>query len=183
MKQKISNFWYYYKIHVFFGILILLFAIVLIKDMTKTVSYDYNIAFVGNRQIPEEEVDLLQEWFEKNAEDLNSDGEVHVQIWDYFLDEKAPQAFVINQTKFSADVQSGTSMIFFMNKENYEHYKDMGVFPENLEGMTAVKECQGFEEAGSPQSIQDFFVCMRSAREGQQEYYKASEKLFEEFMK
>ena len=56
------------------------------------VDYDYDIAFVTDYMIADEDSQALQSYFEANAEDLNGDGEVHVQIQNYVLPPDDAQA-------------------------------------------------------------------------------------------
>lgn len=101
-----------------------------------------------------------------------------------------PQVFAAMQTRFIVDVQEGTSMIFFLNQEKYEDYKDEGVFPANAEDYTSIQDCQGYKEAGSPQSAGEYMVALRiidessglSEDEEIQDYYTANEKLLREFI-
>lgn len=190
-KKKVDNFWYYYKYHVLAGIFILFCAVVFIKDMMAKVDYDYNIAFVGDYAIDAEDSANLQKWFEENGEDLNGDGEIHVQLNDYFLSEDGdPQMFAASQTKFTVDVQEGTSMIFFFSQENYERFQEQGVFPEDSSELVDMKTCSGFEAAGAPASVQDMQGAMRlvpeeskiAKSEEKLNYYDACEKLFEKFI-
>ena len=137
----------------------------------------------------------LQQWFEEHGEDLNGDGEVHVQISDYSCPGDGeegydPQVFAAMQTRFIVDIQEGTSMIFFLNQEKFEDYKDQGVFPENEEDYVKIEDCKGYQEAGSPQSAADFMVALRnldeesglSQKEEIQDYYAANEKLLDAFI-
>lgn len=194
-KKKIENFFYYYKFHVLIGAFILFFVIIFIRDMVTKIDYDYSIAFLGDYSMTEEDSQALQVWFEEHGEDLNGDGQVHVQISDYSCPDEEddgfdPQVFAAMQTRFIVDVQEGTSMIFFMNEENYEEYKDQGVFPENEEDYVSIQECQGYKDAGSPQSASEYKVALRiidgesglSEKEEIQDYYSANEKLLQAFI-
>lgn len=57
------------------------------------------------------------------------------------------------QTKFTVDVQTATSMIFFVSERSYEKFKEMEVFSEDENQLIAVKDCKAFEEMGSPASF------------------------------
>ncbi len=92
-RKKVDNFWYYYKFHVLIGAFLLFMVIVFIKDMLGKVDYDYNIAFVTDYMIADEDSQALQGYFEANAEDLNGDGEVHVQIQNYVLPPDDAQGY------------------------------------------------------------------------------------------
>ena len=194
-KKKIDNFFYYYKFHVLIGAFILIFLIIFIKDMVTKIDYDYSVAFLGNYGMSSDDSLALQQWFEEHGEDLNGDGEVHVQISDYSCPGDGeegydPQVFAAMQTRFIVDVQEGTSMIYFLNQEKYEDYKDEGVFPANAEDYTSIQDCQGYKEAGSPQSAREYMVALRiidessglSEDEEIQDYYTANEKLLREFI-
>ncbi len=194
-KKKWDNFWYYYKYHVLIGIFALFCIIIFAKDMLGKVSYDYNIAFLGDYSLVEEDRIKMEEWFTKNGEDLNEDGEIHVQISDYFIpseEEKGydPQMVMAGQTKFTADVQSGMSMIYFVSKKSYEKFKDMDLFPDEESQLMEVKNCKGFEETGNPITLQDMYITMRLLPEvaddedgkREQQYYEESEKLLKKFI-
>ena len=194
-KKKVENFFYYYKFHVLLGAFVLFFFFFFIRDMVTKIEYDYSIAFLGNYSLTEEDSQAFQTWFQEHGEDLNGDGEVHVQLSDYSCPDEEddgfdPQVFAAMQTRFIVDVQEGTSMIFFLNQEKYEDYKDEGVFPANAEDYTSIQDCQGYKEAGSPQSAGEYMVALRiidessglSEDEEIQDYYTANEKLLREFI-
>lgn len=193
-RKKVDNFWYYYKFHVLIGAFLLFMVIVFIKDMLGKVDYDYNIAFVTDYMIADEDSQALQGYFEANAEDLNGDGEVHVQIQNYVLppdDAQGydPQMLAAGQTKMTVDMQEGTSMIFFISQQNFEKFKDAGVFPEKLEDFAKVEDCAAYEELGKPASVKDLYVAMRSLEGTKMEkdeemttYYDACETLLDQFV-
>lgn len=194
-KKKWDNFWYYYKYHVLIGAFALFCIITFAKDMLGKVSYDYDIGFLGDYSLLEEDRTKIEEWFTKNGTDLNKDGEVHVQIGDYFIPSEGqngydPQMVMAGQTKFTADVQSGISMIYFVSKKSYEEFKEMDLFPDEENQLIEVKNCKGFEEMGSPSALQDMYVTMRLLPEvaddedGEKEkkYYEECEKLLKKFI-
>lgn len=162
-KKKWENFWYYYKYHVLVGVFVLVCIIFFVKDMKEGIEYDYSVGVVGNYMLPEEDRVSMQKWFEEHAEDLNGDGEVHVLIADYCLPKENdagfdPQMQMANQTKFTVDVQEGTSMIYFLSEDNYKKF--MEVFPEEEETVM-IQECSGFREIESPASMKDMVVTLR----------------------
>lgn len=115
-RKKIDNFWYYYKIHVLVVVFILFVAGVFIKDIVTKVDYDYSVAFVTEEMMTDEEISSIQSVLEKEAEDLNGDGEIHVEMQNYTIpqgDSADPQLVARGQTKLTVDIQEGTSMIFF----------------------------------------------------------------------
>ena len=193
-RKKVDNFWYYYKFHVLIGAFLLFMVVVFVKDMLSKVDYDYDIAFVTDYMIADEDSQALQSYFEANAEDLNGDGEVHVQIQNYVLpldDAQGydPQMLAAGQTKMTVDLQEGTSMIFFISQQNFEKFKDAGVFPEKLEDFAKVEDCAAYAEMGEPASVKDLYVAMRSLEGTKMEkneektaYYDACETLLDKFV-
>ena len=194
-KKKWDNFWYYYKYHVLIGAFALFCIITFAKDMLGKVSYDYDIGFLGDYSLLEEDRIKMEEWFTKNGTDLNKDGEVHVQIGDYFIPSEGqngydPQMVMAGQTKFTADVQSAISMIYFVSKKSYEEFKEMDLFPDEENQLVEVKNCKGFEEMGSPSALQDMYVTMRllpevaddEDGEKEEKYYEECEKLLKKFI-
>ena len=194
-KRKWDNFWYYYKYHVLIGAFVLFCVITFVKDMLGKVSYDYNMGFLGDYSITEEDKTKLEKWFAKNAKDLNKDGEVHVQINDYFIPSEGdegydPQIVMAGQTKFSADVQTASSAIYFISKASYDKFKEMEIFPEDESQLIEAKDCKAFKEMGNPASLQDMYITMRilpevadnEKGENAQRYYEESEKLLKKFI-
>ena len=194
-KKKWDNIWYYYKYHVLIGAFALICIITFVKDMLGKVSYDYEIGFLGDYSMVEEDRIEMEKWFTENAKDLNGDGEVHVQISDYFIPSEGdegydPQMVMAGQTKFTVDVQTATSMIYFVSERSYEKFKEMEVFSADESQLIAVKDCKAFKEMGSPASIQNMYITLRILPEvadnekgdDAQNYYEESEKLLKKFI-
>ena len=168
--------------------------IVFVKDMLEKVDYDYEIGFVTDYIMTEEEISALQQVFEQDAEDLNGDGEIHVAVYNYTLPDENQegydmQLFMAGQTRFTADMQEGTSMIFFISPVNYEKYKDMEVLPMEEDDYVKLSDCAGYKEAGSPETLKNLMGAMRRLDGTKMEsdpeiiaYYEASEKLFDAFV-
>lgn len=190
-RKKIDNFWYYYKIHVLVAACILFMAVVFIKDMLSKVDYDYYVAFVTEDMMADEEISKIQGVLEKEGEDLNGDGEVHIEVENYTIpqgDSGDPQLVAAGQTKFTVDIQQGTSMIFFLSPACYEGYKDSGVLPLEESDYITFSDCAGYKEAGSPEELGDLMGTLRLIDDEKMEkdqekmgYYEANKKLFEKF--
>ena len=190
-RKKIDNFWYYYKIHVLDVVFILFVAGVFIKDIVTKVDYDYSVAFVTEEMMTNEEISSIQSVFEGEAEDLNGDGEIHVEVQNYTIpqgDSADPQLVAAGQTKLTVDIQEGTSMIFFLSPGCYESYKDSGVLPADESEYIKFSDCTGYEEAGSPKELGDLMGALRLVEDtklkkdqNKMDYYEANKELFEKF--
>lgn len=192
IRKKIDNYWYYYKYHTLVGIFAAVLLIIFIKDMLGRVEYDYTVAVITKSGTREEDMEALQSYFEGISPDLNGDGEVHVQVAEYYFPSDDgqmanPQVVISNQTRLMADIQEQESMIFFVDKSSYEEYKEQGLFSGELSELAQIKDCQGFKEMGEIPSIEDLYVTMKDMPEGlseeEQAYYEASKALFEKFIK
>lgn len=190
-RKKMDNFWYYYKIHVLVVVFILFVASVFIKDIVIKVDYDYSVAFVTEEMMTNEEISSIQSVFEREAEDLNGDGEIHVEVQNYTIpqgDSADPQLVAAGQTKLTVDIQEGTSMIFFLSPGCYESYKDSGVLPADESEYIKFSDCTGYEEAGSPKELGDLMGALRLVEDtklkkdqNKMDYYEANKELFEKF--
>lgn len=190
-RKKIDNFWYYYKIHVLVVVFILFVASAFIKDIVTKVDYDYSVAFVTEEMMTNEEISSIQSVFEREAEDLNGDGEIHVEVQNYTIpqgDSADPQLVAAGQTKLTVDIQEGTSMIFFLSPGCYESYKDSGVLPADESEYIKFSDCTGYEEAGSPKELGDLMGALRLVEDtklkkdqNKMDYYEANKELFEKF--
>lgn len=190
-RKKIDNFWYYYKIHVLVVVFILFIASVFIKDIVTKVDYDYSVAFVTEEMMTNEEISSIQSVFEGEAEDLNGDGEIHVEVQNYTIpqgDSADPQLVAAGQTKLTVDIQEETSMIFFLSPGCYESYKDSGVLPADESEYIKFSDCTGYEEAGSPKELGDLMGALRLVEDtklkkdqNKMDYYEANKELFEKF--
>lgn len=190
-RKKIDNFWYYYKIHVLVVVFILFVASAFIKDIVTKVDYDYSVAFVTEEMMTNEEISSIQSVFEREAEDLNGDGEIHVKVQNYTIpqgDSADPQLVAAGQTKLTVDIQEGTSMIFFLSPGCYESYKDSGVLPADESEYIKFSDCTGYEEAGSPKELGDLMGALRLVEDtklkkdqNKMDYYEANKELFEKF--
>ena len=190
-RKKIDNFWYYYKIHVLAVVFILFVASAFIKDIVTKVDYDYSVAFVTEEMMTNEEISSIQSVFEREAEDLNGDGEIHVEVQNYTIpqgDSADPQLVAAGQTKLTVDIQEGTSMIFFLSPGCYESYKDSGVLPADESEYIKFSDCTGYEEAGSPKELGDLMGALRLVEDtklkkdqNKMDYYEANKELFEKF--
>lgn len=190
-RKKIDNFWYYYKIHVLVVVFILFVAGVFIKDIVTKVDYDYSVAFVTEEMMTDEEISSIQSVLEKEAEDLNGDGEIHVEVQNYTIpqgDSADPQLVAAGQTKLTVDIQDGTSMIFFLSPGCYESYKDSGVLPADESEYIKFSDCTGYEESGSPKELGDLMGALRLVEDtklkkdqSKMDYYETNKELFEKF--
>lgn len=83
--KKWKNWWYYHKWYVLCAAILLGIAINIIGNFLGlwTKSPDFQIAYIGKAELPQDTVAALEQAFASIASDFNKDGEVIVQINQY----------------------------------------------------------------------------------------------------
>lgn len=84
-KEKLANWWYYHRLHVGIGAVVLAVLIWLAADFFGRTLPDYQIALVTEQYIPEAVVTELSDALSAFGLDLNGDGQVLVQVSGYQL--------------------------------------------------------------------------------------------------
>lgn len=128
---KWDNFWYYHKIHVLIGVFVLLIAGYFIWSAVRTVQPDYTIGMITRQNYPQEAISALENEMAKYGKDLNKDGKVVVQINQYTISSEKvqaanPQMDMAYQTKMTADITEGISMIFITDDESFRSQEQQG---------------------------------------------------------
>lgn len=80
-----KNWWYYYKWYVICGIIMIGIALRLITNALGIWEKkpDFQIAYIGSSQLPQDTVSALEKAFASIAYDFNGDGEIIVRINQY----------------------------------------------------------------------------------------------------
>lgn len=83
--RKWKNWWYYHKWYVICGALILGIAGSLIGNALGLWKKkpDFQIAYVGQAELPQDTISALEQVFTSLAEDYNKDGEILIQVNQY----------------------------------------------------------------------------------------------------
>ncbi len=117
MKDKISNFWYYYKVYVLVGLFILAVAFVLIMFSGGKSEPDIQVGYVTDgREIGDDAEAAINSYFEKVIKDVNNDEK---KILD-FVPMMGPRVDV----EFS---EEGVQ-IMLMDGHKLQIYKEQGLF-------------------------------------------------------
>ena len=201
-KDKWDNFWFYHRVHVAVGIVLVLFVAYLIYDMATKVYPDYNVAILSSQYVSTDVADLLADELEKYGEDINGDGQVVVQInlfeigqgeGESTMDVNMQMASVV---KFQADLQMGESYLYLTDDASFLAYGlEEGVFayldgtpvPEgatDYENMRLpMSECKGLADTQIGEIFQDFSLSVREVRsdllEDDPDYYLGAREMYE----
>ena len=144
--EKAGNWWHYHKWQVVVVIILLVVAAFIIKDTFFRAKPDYQVAYVGLQNLPEDTGTALTEALESFCDDRNGDGQVLVQLNQYAveLESGAETTDAYSQmagiTRLSADLSSSDGSYIFLleNPETFQKYTGAlryldGTIPEDGE--------------------------------------------------
>ena len=119
-KDKRKNWWYYHKVHLLVGIIVVGLVGSFIYSMVTKVNPDYTIGLLTSYSMPSNGLDQLEKCITPYADDRNGDGQVVVTVVNYVYSDDADadatqqQAAVV---RFLADASSNTCMIYLHDQE------------------------------------------------------------------
>ena len=144
--EKAGNWWHYHKWQAVVVIILLVVAAFIIKDTFFRAKPDYQVAYVGLQNLPEDTGTALTEALESFCDDRNGDGQVLVQLNQYAveLESGAETTDAYSQmagiTRLSADLSSSDGSYIFLleNPETFQEYTGAlryldGTIPEDGE--------------------------------------------------
>jgi len=125
-KQRRQNWWYYHKWHVGISIAAVLIAASLVWQVLTQVHPDYQVAYVGEYPLSEEEAAAWESRLSALGTDCNGDGRVIVQLNQYPAGGTGDAMYAAaSNVKLMADLDSCESYFFLLEdpeafQENYE---------------------------------------------------------------
>ena len=130
-KKKMENFWYYYKIHVFVGIFIVIMLVVTLKDCANNVMPDVSVAYIGANYIPEEVSQKFKDGIAASGivQDVNQDNQQELLFQSMIVSEDVKtQQDIAMQQKVMLVFFSGDTQLFLLDRENFEKFGIQGAF-------------------------------------------------------
>lgn len=117
----IKNWWYYYKWYVVCGIILLAVAVRLIGGAFGfwEKEPDYQIAYVGETELPEETVEVIEKAFAAVSDDFNGDGEVLVRVNQYTAGSLESGSTFGADVPLIGDINDCDSYFFLMDNPDY----------------------------------------------------------------
>lgn len=79
-QEKLSNFWFHYKVHIFSIIITIVILIVLVAQCATRVENDLEILYFTYTPVLDEQTTAMADYFEQFVTDLNGDGEVNIGL-------------------------------------------------------------------------------------------------------
>ncbi len=122
-KEKLINWMNYHKWYLIIGAVMIACAVSFVFSATNSRKNapDYQIAYIGAKQLPDDTVAALEKAFAEYAEDVTGDGKVKVILNQYRIGnavENDPMTIL----KLAADLEAGESRIYLM--EDPQNFQD-----------------------------------------------------------
>lgn len=143
LKERLENFWYYYKWHTIIIVAVIVLASVLIGQLVNKREYDINIVYAGgyymskisNDGIPPYETALKS--LERVVDDYNGDGEININLDERYIltakeiDEQLSLGNSPNETRIKEDytdlnniVMAGDFHVMLLSRALYDDYSE-----------------------------------------------------------
>lgn len=202
-KDKLSNWWFYNKKILLVVLLVIAMVISVAVSIFSQEKPDYIIAIANAYAIDENALDIVEQHVAAYGEDLNGDGEVLVELRDYYFlvndeedKELAESVYEAASVKYAADMSSCDSMIWLYDSYgisfmiNNEASFDEGLNWDDIPGLFNT-DFSSFEHSiltpeNMEQAFSQFTVALRmkegsnfEKNEKDLEYYEACVRLFE----
>ena len=161
-KKKWENFWYYHRLHVLIAVVAAVVAGIMIGQSLQTVKPDYTVGLVTQAVCPSSDTDALQAAMQKYGKDLNGDGKVTVDVVQYTvasavsggassgLSGADPQMQAAMQVKLTADLSTGTSMIFLTDDATFRKLQSDDHIFAYLDGSTPKETAADYDRMRVP---------------------------------
>ncbi|MGN1092786.1 MAG: hypothetical protein ACI4RS_03945 [Monoglobaceae bacterium] len=119
--DRLKHFWYYNKLKVI--VIITLIAVVsyTIFQLVTAEKYDLEVAYYGEREFTEEQIESFKQYLSENIEDINGDGKKNVQftVVTYTQQQTINEyGMAINQ-KFMMELSAGTAYAYIVSPDFY----------------------------------------------------------------
>lgn len=138
-KEKAANWWHYHKWVVLGSIAALIAVVWLVKDTVFQVKPDYQIAYVGQSDLPLDTAEALTAALEQFCDDRNGDGQVVLQLNQYILDMNPETDNVdaytqmASMTRLSTDLSSNNGSYIYI-VENAQQFENTTLALRYLDG-------------------------------------------------
>lgn len=127
-KEFWQNVWFYYKVHIFAAIAILLLIVYTIGEIVDRKDPDFAFMYVGEQTLVNEEE--TQKFFEKYVTDVNGDGTVYPNVLNIALGngEDAQYTSALIQKADLTIAADETPVIMLIDEDYIDRYIEMDAF-------------------------------------------------------
>ncbi len=155
-RERIKNFWYYYKWHVIISTVAAITFIFLLCECMLKVHYDLNISLYSTVMVSDLQTDSLTEEFSKHISDITGNGKNEVEITYNFANFDVPseqnQAVVL---KLTAELAGGNSFGYIFDEEFLNYLSEKN--PECIENAILISDVPLIKNALEIKDGQKFY--------------------------
>lgn len=125
-REKLENFWFYYKIQTLLVAFILFVAGYSLYLYLSTPQPDYRVALCVTQNKMEGVAVILEEKLAAYGEDINGDGKVTVEVMDLSFDDSSVSLVEASQrqTQLLGELEAGQTIVWITDMEKYNYCKD-----------------------------------------------------------
>ena len=134
-KEKLANYWYYYKWHTIIGAFILFVLAFGFAQCATKESPDYTVITAFDKYVPSEITDAIEGELEKYGEDINGDGKTIVHIYDVSTSTDRDTQ-IAQSTKLMSEMQRGEVMLLIVDDVYFDRLAALDVFDTNNDIFT-----------------------------------------------
>lgn len=196
-KKKLSNYWYYYKIHTIVAVIVVICVAFMIKQCSDRVRPDMEVIIISsNVTLSDDKVADIENVLSKYTDDLNKDGRKVVSCNYMNMNQNQDaQVLYAMQTKLIAEIAGSDTALFITDDTYLDSLKEQQLFLElkdvGLSGQYGIKlsKLPDFKIKDMPAGFNDLNLSIRSFegtsldREDASDSYKNSVKVFKALLK
>ncbi len=129
-KSRLENFWYYYKWHTLAAVVVLVAVGVGLSQCVGRVDVDLVVYYLSADPVSYSEDKVnLKKALEPYVRDYTGDGQVRIEIENYFIGEKySPNLIKDNLKNFSNLYTAGAVMLIMVDDAGLKQMTDVGYF-------------------------------------------------------
>ncbi len=129
-KSRLENFWYYYKWHTLAAVVVLVAVGVGLSQCVGRVDVDIVVYYLSADPVSYSEDKVnLKKALEPYVRDYTGDGQVRIEIENYFIGEKySPNLIKDNLKNFSNLYTAGAVMLIMVDDAGLKQMTDVGYF-------------------------------------------------------
>lgn len=129
-KSRLENFWYYYKWHTLAAVVVLVAVGVGLSQCVGRVDVDLVVYYLSADPVSYSEDKVnLKKALEPYVRDYTGDGQVRIEIENYFIGEKySPDLIKDNLKNFSNLYTAGAVMLIMVDDAGLKQMTDVGYF-------------------------------------------------------
>ncbi len=124
VKDRIKNYWYYYKVHFFVAVICFCFLAVTVVQCANRIDYDMTVSMYTTKKISDETLTELSQLLKSECVDINGDEAVNVDLKSNVADISkgvSNEMTFAMQQKLIAEFAASTAEAFVMD-EVFKNY-------------------------------------------------------------